>query len=95
MYVNMSAASSSATSLFGDSASASASAASPHIASGPPTPSSKSSLKKDALLALVTLQLFDGSWDPEAPELFELILSAALKGTTQGGYQELANRHAK
>ena len=64
------------------------SAASPsHFAGGGPTsPTSKTSHIEDALLALIALQLFDGSWDPEAPELYKLILSAALQGTTQGGY---------
>ena len=49
----------------------------------PPSPASKDIPNKDALLALIALQLFDGSWDPEAPQLFRLILAAALPDAAQ------------
>ena len=40
---------------------------------------------KDALLALISLQLFDGSWDPKTPRLFTLIFLAAAKTGASDG----------
>ena len=44
----------------------------------------KAPVIKDALLALIALQLFDGSWDPKSPGLFPLILKAAAKAGASG-----------